>query len=423
MKDDIFILIIILINIIVCLNPKNNIIDWGIRNGVMISNFIELSSTKIKKRFVSNQEIQPKQKLLSIPYNLTFDIEKALNLIEDKDLNSQYEHFKNLDIYSLEIDNVNSQKEKIFLSYILYLIQHESQLEKTKLFERYKSYIETIKEYFVKSPLFYTSEQIEYLSGTFLGRTLEKIKMSFLDEIKVFKNESFYKKDLLFRDYALKRLFLEYNNLELLGHIRLIPFFNYLENTLRSNARVQIEENGDINIFSKGKIMKGDIISVYSSRRSNVEKFIFSGEVNPRYINYREKYIIPAFGPGLYYKYDIDDAELFKRHNIDLVGKEFYLQAVQLYKNNSLFFKGNDKDSWAYGILVENIEFYKNYAETFNKSHIEEIFEDFDDRKNIEIVMKGEAKLLGKAYTFIKNKFEILKNIENEKKNKKNTDL
>ena len=423
MKDDIFILIIILINIIVCLNPKNNIIDWGIRNGVMISNFIELSSTKIKKRFVSNQEIQPKQKLLSIPYNLTFDIEKALNLIEDKDLNSQYEHFKNLDIYSLEIDNVNSQKEKIFLSYILYLIQHESQLEKTKLFERYKSYIETIKEYFVKSPLFYTSDQIEYLSGTFLGRTLEKIKMSFLDEIKVFKNESFYKKDLLFRDYALKRLFLEYNNLELLGHIRLIPFFNYLENTLRSNARVQIEENGDINIFSKGKIMKGDIISVYSSRRSNVEKFIFSGEVNPRYINYREKYIIPAFGPGLYYKYDIDDAELFKRHNIDLVGKEFYLQAVQLYKNNSLFFKGNDKDSWAYGILVENIEFYKNYAETFNKSHIEEIFEDFDDRKNIEIVMKGEAKLLGKAYTFIKNKFEILKNIENEKKNKKNTDL
>ena len=423
MKADIFILIIILINIIVCLNPKNNIIDWGIRNGVMISNFIELSSTKIKKRFVSNQEIQPKQKLLSIPYNLTFDIEKALNLIEDKDLNSQYEHFKNLDIYSLEIDNVNSQKEKIFLSYILYLIQHESQLEKTKLFERYKSYIETIKEYFVKSPLFYTSEQIEYLSGTFLGRTLEKIKMSFLDEIKVFKNESFYKKDLLFRDYALKRLFLEYNNLELLGHIRLIPFFNYLENTLRSNARVQIEENGDINIFSKGKIMKGDIISVYSSRRSNVEKFIFSGEVNPRYINYREKYIIPAFGPGLYYKYDIDDAELFKRHNIDLVGKEFYLQAVQLYKNNSLFFKGNDKDSWAYGILVENIEFYKNYAETFNKSHIEEIFEDFDDRKNIEIVMKGEAKLLGKAYTFIKNKFEILKNIENEKKNKKNTDL
>ena len=423
MKDDIFILIIILINIIVCLNPKNNIIDWGIRNGVMISNFIELSSTKIKKRFVSNQEIQPKQKLLSIPYNLTFDIEKALNLIEDKDLNSQYEHFKNLDIYSLEIDNVNSQKEKIFLSYILYLIQHESQLEKTKLFERYKSYIETIKEYFVKSPLFYTSDQIEYLSGTFLGRTLEKIKMSFLDEIKVFKNESFYKKDLLFRDYALKRLFLEYNNLELLGHIRLIPFFNYLENTLRSNARVQIEENGDINIFSKGKIMKGDIISVYSSRRSNVEKFIFSGEVNPRYINYREKYIIPAFGPGLYYKYDIDDAELFKRHNIDLVGKEFYLQAVQLYKNNSLFFKGNDKDSWAYGILVENIEFYKNYAETFNKSHIEEIFEDFDDRKNIEIVMKGEAKLLGKAYTFIKNKFEILKNIENEKKNKKSTDL
>ena len=423
MKADIFILIIILINIIVCLNPKNNIIDWGIRNGVMISNFIELSSTKIKKRFVSNQEIQPKQKLLSIPYNLTFDIEKALNLIEDKDLNSQYEHFKNLDIYSLEIDNVNSQKEKIFLSYILYLIQHESQLEKTKLFERYKSYIETIKEYFVKSPLFYTSDQIEYLSGTFLGRTLEKIKMSFLDEIKVFKNESFYKKDLLFRDYALKRLFLEYNNLELLGHIRLIPFFNYLENTLRSNARVQIEENGDINIFSKGKIMKGDIISVYSSRRSNVEKFIFSGEVNPRYINYREKYIIPAFGPGLYYKYDIDDAELFKRHNIDLVGKEFYLQAVQLYKNNSLFFKGNDKDSWAYGILVENIEFYKYYAETFNKSHIEEIFEDFDDRKNIEIVMKGEAKLLGKAYTFIKNKFEILKNIENEKKNKKSTDL
>lgn len=416
MKTNNFLLIIILINIIAISNYQ--LIFWAVENGLMISDFIELTTINGKRRFVSTQDIKPKQKLLTIPFNLTFDIEETINLL-DNNLNSQYKKFKNLKINTLEQRNINLQKEKIFLSYIIFLIQHKLEYEKTEFYQKYKFLIENIKKYSIKSPLLYTSDQIEYLSGTFLGKTLNEIKILFQDEIKIFKNDSFYKKDLLFNEYVHSRLLVENNFFEVLRHIKFVPLFNYLERIVRDNTQLTIEKNGDINIFSKGKINKGEIISIFSPRRTNVEKFIWNGEVNQPYANYGEKYILPAFSPGLYYKYNIYDIELYKKYNIDLLSREFEIQAVQIYKNNSIFFTSDDKDAWSYGVLLENIEFYKNYVENFNF----EIFKDFEDRNNIRIVMKGEAKLLGKAYNHVKLKYERLKIIENEQKDNKNTDL
>ena len=428
MKAYVLLYIIVLLNIIS--NSKSEtkveeIMDWGKKNKLEISPLIEISLENGKKKFIAKENIDEKKEILKIPYTTTFDIEKTIDLLNSKELKSQYELFKKLDIKTYEPFNVDLQKQEIFLSYLLYLIQNQTDLYKnTKFCEQYKLYLLSIKEYLPRSPLFYTPDQIEYLSGTFLGKSLDKVKSLFKDEINVFKNESYFKKDLDFKDYAHFRLFIENNGLDIFRHISLIPFLNFFERDyMRYNARFQIEKSGDIKIFAKKKINKGEKIIVNSPRRTSVERLIFEGISNSHYVNYRENYIIPAFSPGLYYKYDIDDLDLYKTHFINLIEREFDSRAVHIYKNYTKLFKGDEGDAWAYGVLLENIDYYKKYVESLNTTRINNIFENKDDRTNVERAMKGEFKLLEKSYLYIQNKFEGLKEKEKEKKNKKSTDL
>ena len=429
MKFIILISSLFLINFISC-SKSETIIDWGIKNNLEISPLIELSSEKDSIKFIAKEDIDDKKELLKIPYTMMLDVEKSLNLINMNELKVQYEQFKKLDIKTYQPFHVNLQKEEIFLSYLIYLVQHEPQYEKTKLYEQFNLYLSSIKSNIPRSPLLYTSDQIEYLSGTFLGKTLNKVKQLFLDETKVFKNESYYNKDLDIKNYTEIRLFSEKEGVEIMRKIHLVPFFNFFKKDhMRYNAKFIVEKNGDIKISSKKKIKKGDEIIINGPRRTNVERLIFEGESNPHYVNYRENYIIPAFSPGLYYKYDIDDINLYQTHFINLVEKEFDERALYIYRNYSKLFNADDGDAWAYGVLLENIEYYKKYVDSFNSTRINELFENTEDRMNLEKAFKGESKILEKAYTYIKNKYEGLKNIEAEKKNKnnnknnKNTDL
>jgi hypothetical protein len=412
---------IFIINLIICNETKeeksdSNFIDWGIKNDIEISSLIGISSVNGVKKFVALEDIESKKEILTIPYDITFNIEKILDLLNSNELKTQYEKFEKLDIPTYEPHHINLQKEEIFLSYIFYLIQHEPNLyNNTKFYEKYKLYLSSIKNYLPKSPLFYNTEQIEYLSGTYLGKFHDRIKKLFQEEIKVLKNESYYNKDIDFKDYAYNRLFTQNKGLELLGHISMIPFLNLFDRDyIKFNARFIIERKRNVKIVTQKYIKKGEIIIVNSPKRSNVERMIFEGELNSYLVNYKENYIIPAFSPGLYYKYDIDDIELFNAYIINLIELDFDSKAINLYKNYSKLFKGDGGDDWAYGILLENINFYKDYVKSFINERIDKIFDDDYDRKHIEREMQGELKVLDRTLAFIKHKLDQYK--KNEKK-------
>ena len=104
----------------------------------------------------------------------------------------------------------------------------------------------------------------------------------------------------------------------------------------------------------------------------------------------------------------------------------FEEKAINLYKNHSKLFNGNGTDVWACSILLENVEYYKNYISDLIKIRIQKIFENEFDRNNVERAMKEEEKLLTKSAEFIRNKLDQFKVIEIESKKKqeeKNTDL
>lgn len=388
-----------------------------------------MSEYKKHKKYVAVRSVEKKTVLLRIPYNILFNIEKVLDMINSKELKSQYEAFKKLDVRTYEPHHIDLQKEEIFLSYIFYLIKHEPELyNNTKFYEKYKLYISSIKDYVPKSPLFYTSDQIEYLSGTYLGKFHNQIKKLFQDEIKILKNESYYGKDIDFKDWAYNRLFTQNKGLEILNHINMIPLFNFFERDfINNNAIFKIEKDGEIVIIASKQIKKGDAIIVNSPPRKFVERIIFEGKLNNK-LNYRENYIIPAFSPGLFYKYDLDDISLYNKYIINLVDLDFVTKAIDLYKDYSKFFKNDGKNSTACAILLENVDYYKHYIGNFLKNKVVKIFDDDYDRNLIQTTLKNELKLLEKTSSFIKNKLKTLKYNENEVKTekkdvKKNPDL
>ena len=425
MKITIFILAFLLINLIKCTKKETNIFDWGINNDVEILTPIEISQKDGKDILIAKKDISNNQEIIRIPYDIIFNVEKALDLINSKELKSQYETFKKVEIATYEPNRINLQKEEIFLAYILYLIHQEPDLyQKTKFYEKYKFYLSSLKKDLPRSPLFYNYNQTEYLTGTYLGKFNDRIKKLFQEEIKVFQNESYYNKTIDFKEYAKYRLITKNKVLEILDHICMIPILNYFDRDyMKYNARFSINKNGDVKITSRKSIKNEELIIVFAPKSSNVERMIFEGELNSYLVNYKEDYLIPAFSAGLFYKYDLDDIDLFNNYFINLVELKFDEKAINLYKNYTSVFKGNDGDAWACEILFENVEYYKKYVEHFIKVQINEIFENEYDRKHVEKAMKGEEKLLQKSTEYIKNKCKQLKQKENEKKKKKSSDL
>ena len=257
-----------------------------------------------------------------------------------------------------------------------------------------------------------------------MGKTLDKVKSLFKDEINVFKNESYFKKDLDFNNFTQYRLFTINNGISIFGHICLIPFYNFFEKgCLEYNAKYNYEIKGHIKIVAYKYINKGEKIILESPSRTSVERFIFEGISNSNYDKYKNNYLIPAFSPGLYYKYDIDDLDLYKKYFINLLGRNFESRALLIYKNYTKLLKGDEGDAWAYGVLLENIDYYKKYVESFNTTRINNIFENNENRINVEGEMEREFEILEESYLYIREIFEELKNKEKEKKNKVITDL
>ena len=197
-----------------------------------------------------------------------FNITKALLLINSKSLNKQYKQFLQLNL----TDKPNSydfRKKETFLSYIFYLIQHKSKrYKKTKFYENFKYYWEYLDKFSVKSALFYEQEQKDFLSKTFLGYSINLLQNNYQDEINILRNNSYYKKDLDFDDYVHHRLAINNKGLNISNHWTLVPFLNFFdEDYTLYNANYTIEENGDVKIFSRRKIKKGDEIILKSKKK------------------------------------------------------------------------------------------------------------------------------------------------------------
>ena len=354
---------------------------------------------KNKIHFIAKDEIPKNQELLTIPNSIMFNITKLLNLLNSKNLNKQYQEFSKLNL-TYAPNPYDFRKEGAFISYVLYLIEKKpKKYKKTKFYEIYKNYLNLIKTYSFKSPIFYDQDQVEYLAGTHLSNFYDVMKKVYDTEINIFNNETYYKKELDFDDYVHYRLIVYNKGVNISNTWCLVPFFNFFENDYsNNNAKYIIEKNGDMKIIARKKIKKGDEIILKAKKISNIRRLLLEGKTNEKLVNYFDEYMISAFSPGLYYSYGINDIQYFKDYFINLKEEDFDSKANNIYFEKAEMLGGDGSDNWAYGVLENNLHFYKEHFEKITISQIYDKFYDKDDRINIERIYRGEKKVIDDAY-------------------------
>jgi len=285
-------------------------------------------------------------------------------------------------------------------------------------YEFYENYLESLKKYSVRSPLFYDENQIEYLAGTFLSKTIDIFQKIYEDEIKIFSNESYYKKELDYDEFVHYRLVVHNKGLNITNHCTLVPFLNIIESDLTLyNSYHIIKENGDIKIISKKDIKKGDEIILNSYNKPNPLRLVLEGKTEEKLVNYFEEFWISAFSPGLYYQYGIQDIDFFRNYDINLLDKDFVSKCIKLYSDNAEYLNGDGSEIWSYNVLESNLYFYKEHFDTITKTKIYEIFYNKDDRINIERIVRGEKKMIEDKLAQVSKILDVI--IEEDRKNKK----
>ena len=414
-------------------NIKSKFLDWGLKNNLNITSYLEVTLNEKKDlKFIAKEDIPKKADLMIIPKSMLFNVTKAVELIGSKTLRKQYNEFNKLNL-TYEPNPYDFRKEESFIAYIFYLIEHRpKKYQKTKFYDIYEHYLNSLQKFSVRTPIFYEPYQLEYLSNTSLAKATDVIKKIFQKEIDIFSNKSYFKRELDFEEYVNYRLQINNKGLNVSNRWTMIPFFNNLDSDYTLyNANYSIEKNGDIRIFSKKKIKKGDEIILDAPKKSNIRRLLLEGKTNEKLYKYFPEYIIPAFSPGLYYKYKLKDESL-RKYYYNLKDKDFESKATSIYLDHVDVLDGDGSDTWAYTILALNLKYYKEYFERMNASDIYELFYDKNDRINIDRIIRGEKRVIDRAIDKISETIDQFVDIQEkymkkpdkeDKDSKKNQDL
>ena len=327
MKNNILFQMIILLNFIKIFISNSEkdlsveeLLNWCQQNEIKISNKIKISFDNGVK-ITALEEISSRTELISIPEKMLLTVDKILEGLNSTELKLQYENFKKIKFNSFNRKNEELNKEEIFLSYLLYLMKHEQEkYENTEFYKTFKPLFLTIEKYIPNSPLLYSKEQKEYISGTYFGLLAKDIKNSIDKEIDIFKNVSYYNKEIDINDYIQKRLFIINRGYDTTirdnqGKILIAPIYTLFPfDSLIHNARLDFKYGKGAKIISTINIEEGKEIITFIQGRNNAEKMVFEGRINSKFTNYKETHLIPAFSPYLYYKYDIDDIKLIENN-------------------------------------------------------------------------------------------------------------
>ena len=401
---------------------NTNLLDWGKKNNFTLSSLIEISQDKDPK-FIAKKEIKKNETILIIPNNLMFTVDKALNLIGSKKLRKQYHQLRTEEFLYIEFEDEEYRKEEAFLSYIFYLMEHRpKKYQKSKFYEEYKYYLEALKIRPRVKPLFLDNDGCEKIYMTYLNTLYKSLKRDYEEEIFIFKGETYNKKDIDYEDYLPHRINVHNKGIKILNHKTMVPFLNYFESDyINDNANYIIEEDGSIRIYSKRNIQKFEEIIIKSPKMTNARYLLFRGKTYEKLVNYYDEYLIPAFGISLYYRFNIQDKELEHLHFINLLDKDFDEYAIEIYKDHLNILKDererNDTsgNGYPYEILMNNLKSFKEYIKNYNLDRIYEYFQDAEIRNHIARIIKGESRILEKAYSFVRKKASKYFDVEHVK--------
>ena len=383
-----------------------NFLDWCGKNDIVISPKIKITFENGELNAKALEDIPSKTEIVNIPEKMILTVDTIMDELNSPELRAQYDKFQQLEVESYKEMNDELHKDEIFLTYLLYLMKHEEEkYNNTEFYKTFKGFFPSVEQYLPNSPLFFTNEQKEFLSGTYFGSFAKEIRKTIDKHINILKNSSFYNKDIDPIDFIQKRLFVHSRGYDTtrkeLGEIIIAPLYTLFPfDNVRSNARLDFKYKKGAKIMTTFEIKKGKDITVFGAGKKNVEKIVFEGRINSYLTSSRENHLIPAFSPYLYYKYDIDDIKLIELNYFNLADNLFQKHSQDFYKDHSNVFKVEQATNlWACKTLEENLKYYKEYIEDLMQ-RVDELFKGENEEKinTMNKALKNEWTELNQKY-------------------------
>jgi hypothetical protein len=205
---------------------NKKLFEWANEKNFTLSSLIDISSEK-DSIFMAKTNIKKNETILLIPNNLMFTVDKALNLIGSKNLRKQFHQLRAQEFLYIQFEDEEYKKEEAFLSYILYLMEFRpKKYQKTKFYEEYKYYLESLKFKSNNKPFILDNEGCEKMHMTYLNTLYKSLKRNYEEEIFIFKGDSYNKKDIDYEDYLPHRINVHNKGINIAGHKTMIPFLN-----------------------------------------------------------------------------------------------------------------------------------------------------------------------------------------------------
>ena len=392
-----------------------NLLQWGLRNSLIINDKIKLTKYNDDKQYIANDDISKDEIILDIPQEITFSLNKSLSILNSKFLKDKYNEYKEEDKKSNVTLNDISHIEQAYIAYLLYSANKTKNNEFQKLYEYYEPLYYIFEEELMHFPTFFSPDQLNtFINKTMFGSVLEIMNAHIMSQISLL--EKIFNEKIDLESYAPFRFLLVKKSYNISNHISVIPFIDLINRELNTNSincKLRVNK-GHIQIKAIKNIKKGEIITLKQIKMNNQYSFIFFGKT------YDEmEHFIPVIIPSLLsdegIELDIDESD--SENKADLAWPNFFEIVLPVYKSVAQSLKRDDSDYACYQMILKYLKQIESNYNYIDFENIEDEFYNKRDSDNVKRIITGEKNFIEKKIKELlglieksKKKVKILKN-------------
>ena len=395
------------------ISKYDDLIKWGLNNSLNISKPLKFNK---KNRFIAEKFITIDDIIMDIPPNVMLNINKSLSLLKSKKMRNDYKLYIEEDKKS-KLKNQTIEDEfhidQSFLSYILYLVNHNpKKYEKTEFYKFYKYIFYMFEDNLDHLPFYFSSEQMRLFSNTTFGNVFETLNRYLNDEASIFE-KYILKKPINSDEYLKYRIFSVQKHFNVSGVVNIVPFIDIIKQSNDEPNCICYEENGHIKLRAILNVFPNEELILKPEPISNQHRLIFYGETFDDIIDKFPSYNIPMVARNFLREQNINiDNELqniiYSYNTIDLAVPDFHKYAIDIYteickRNNT---KVERTEISGYRLLLKYLKKIKKNLNLVDDSMIREAFYSRIDIENAQRIFKGERIFIQKRIDDIKNQLK-----------------
>lgn len=397
------------------LSETNAIFNWGKKKKIFFHPNIFLNPSSAQSPlpyFTSTETIPVNTTIISIPTSLFININKILSLIKTKEIQELWKKTEKMENNYVKYF---STKEMFFIALTIetYMRTHP---KKNKFYQKYKKYFKFYQYYsFDNFPLYYSQDELSFLSGTNFDTNIRTAKRSIEEEIKIIEKE--LELTVIPDDYIKYRIVTLANSLLIDNTTSVIPFIDFFpyDKIMPYVKWIMNNETNTLDIVSLSEIPKNSIITLEAKKLPN--------EISLLYYGYTvdDNYLVPPFfievlSENLEKKIGLNSTINIEKSDYDIARETFDKNIIDSYRTICKNVKGCelDRDLGPYDLMKQNLEDYLKIYDRFTPGNFNINFFNQRKKENVMRVIEMEKQLIKNRITFISKKLEVIKSERGE---------